>query len=153
MSERGRQDRLQVSSTPRVPTGCEGLYWHIAVVPRLPDCVKEGILCGANLEKKEEHSAQELDYAIYCRSSARSDDEAKSLLAEWFADNGVPSITAVYRADAGRLVPTRDERKVARGLQHGDVLIKTTYVAFRKNDPDARDAGFALIREVFMKRK
>ncbi|MGC4113220.1 MAG: hypothetical protein QM765_00780 [Myxococcales bacterium] len=127
------------------------VYWFVATTTSLPDELTEGIFWSEQVGDEAEVPEHSLAYAVLCRASAESELAARALIARWFADDDTSTAPALAPIDVSRGV-TRKEQGIAAGMQPGEVLVRSVFVAYPSGEPKGREEAHGLFESVVLKR-
>jgi hypothetical protein len=122
-------------------------FWFVGITSTLPEGISDGIQTSQG-----NPALDDLGYALLCRAAANSNLAARALLAQWFKDSGVNApVHLLDIAIEGRRL-ARSERKLATGMQEGDVLVRAVFLAYQKGNKSAQEEVLALIDDMVFKK-
>ena len=124
-------------------------YWFSVAVRTLPDEFTDGIVVAEGFEEDSSLEPDHLHYVILGRAVADSETEAHTLIKE--ATQGLDPFASSMIADEVRTV-VRQERRVANAMQPGDVLLKTSFVGFKPDCPEAQASAMEIVEDAIQRR-
>ena len=114
-------------------------YWCIALASNLGSEFegRDGVVLSERFDTEDDVSLDNLDYYIWCRTRAPSEDTAHDLVREILEDHGVQGIESIQTATTDPRALVRSERRIGKGLPPESVSFNTVYVGFKSGDRDA----------------
>jgi hypothetical protein len=129
-----------------------GRYWFVAVMDDPPAQVTDGIVVDEGLPRGPDVLPNEnLRYALWCRSAARSLRAAREQVGDWFRREGVAPVE-LTPLQGGRRRLSREERAIGTGMANGDVIVRAFFFAFRRDHAPARGEALDLIEEIVLRK-
>ncbi len=129
-------------------------FHFIAILSKPPEWLTDGILLSDDESEGEmDTDDANLVYAILCRTSALSSDQAREFVEEGLIEKDVTLAESLIPLNLGGASFTRREKKSLAKLDDGDVSIHSMFLAFNPDDADRRHLMREIIQNYITKRR
>jgi hypothetical protein len=120
------------------------VYWFSVVVDRLGDDFVEGMVVAEGFHPEDEGDIQpaDLQYVVLARARSASQSSAEQLIAE----ASEPFAPQAFRFITDRIEQVvRSERRAAGGLGEDDVLMKMSFLGFKRDCQEAQASAMRIL--------
>lgn len=119
-----------------------GTYWLAVVIDTLPDSFEDGVTVHEGFDEEVPDDLTKFQFAILARAAASSKVEAEQLVLA-ASRPYAPSVVKLIADRPEQVI--RDERHQMQKLSLGDASLKNSFVGFKKDCAEAREAAIGII--------